>query len=251
MVQAVLLDIAGVLYEGRTPLPGAIESVSRLQQRSVALRFVTNTSQQSPQQVKQQLDDLGFTVGQDQLYTAPSAVLAYLKERGMSCYALVHPNLDELFQPFSSSTPDAVVIADAGDRFDYNHMNQAFKYLMQGAELIAIGDNRYFKKEGELVLDAGPFIHALAYAADQEPIIIGKPSTMFYEVIVGSVPCAPEQAVMIGDDVEADCAGAIKAGLKACLVRTGKYQPGDENRCQLHGLECTADLREALTRIGF
>ena len=250
MFQAVLLDIAGVLYEERTPLPGAIESVARLQQQSVPLRFVTNTSQQSPQQVKQLLDDLGFIVEQEQLYTAPTAVVSYLKDKDMTCYALVHPNLDELFQPFQSATPDAVVIADAGERFNYAHMNQAFKYLMQGAQLLAIGDNRYFKKGGELVLDAGPFIRALAYAADKGPLFIGKPSAMFYEVVIGSVPCVPEQAVMIGDDVVADCEGAIRAGLQACLVRTGKYQPGDETRCKLKGLRCADDLRDALKQIG-
>lgn len=250
MVEAVLLDIAGVLYEGRNPVPGAITSVAKLQQRAVPLRFVTNTSQQSPQQVKYQLDDLGFTVDENQLYTAPAAVVAYLKDRNMTCHALVHPNLDRLFEPFRSPTPDAVVVADAGERFDYPNMNRAFQHLMAGAQLIAIGDNRYFKKKGELVLDAGPFIHALAYAADKEPIIIGKPSATFYHVVVGSVPCPPDQAVMIGDDVAADCEGAIRAGLQACLVRTGKYQPGDEARCKLPGLMCAKDLSEALQLIG-
>ena len=250
MVQAVLLDIAGVLYEGRTPLPGAIESVAELQRQTLPLRFVTNTSQQSPQQVKQHLDDLGFLIKQDQLFTAPAAVITYLRDRAMTCYALVHPNLDQLFEPYQSLTPDAVVVADAGERFNYNHMNQAFQHLMAGAELIAIGDNRYFKREGELVLDAGPFIRALAYAADKEPVIIGKPSTMFYEVVLTSIHCAAEQAVMIGDDVIADCEGAMRAGLRACLVRTGKYRPGDEARCKLPGLICANDLPEALKQVG-
>ncbi len=250
MVQAVLLDIAGVLYDGRIPLPGAIESVAKLQQQSVPLRFVTNTSRQSPQQVKQYLDDLGFNVKQEQLFTAPAAVVAYLENRHMTCYALVHPNLDVLFEPFQSTAPDAVVVADAGERFDYMHMNQAFQHLMAGAQLIAIGDNRYFKKAEELVLDAGPFIHALAYASDKKPIIVGKPSTTFYEVVVASTRCAAQQVLMIGDDVVADCEGAIRAGLLACLVRTGKYRPGDEARCELQGLMCADDLPAALELVG-
>ena len=249
MIQAILLDIAGVLYDGGTPIAGAIESVAQLQEKPVALRFVTNTSQQSPQQVKQKLDGLGFVVEPSQLYTAPTAVTSYLKAGNMSCYALVHPNLDKEFLPYESTTPDAVVVADAGERFDYAHLNQAFQYLMQGAQLIAIGDNKFFKKDGQLVLDAGPFIHALAYAADREPIIIGKPSATFYHVVVDSVPCAPEHAIMIGDDVVADCEGALRAGLQACLVKTGKYQPGDETRCALPGLRCAADITRALSEI--
>lgn len=250
MIKAVLLDIAGVLYDGGTPIARAVETVAELQKKPVAVRFVTNTSQKSPQQVKQQLDELGFEVAPDQLYTAPTAITSYLNAGGMTCYALVHPNLDREFEPFESPTPDAVVVADAGDRFDYARLNQAFQHLMEGAELIAIGDNKYFRKEGKLVLDAGPFIHALAYATDKEPIIIGKPSETFYRVVVDSVPCAPKEAIMIGDDVEADCTGALRAGLQACLVQTGKYQPGDESRCELPGLQCVTDVTQALKVIG-
>ena len=36
---------------------------------------------------------------------------------------------------------------------------------------------------------------------------------------------------MVGDDAEADVAGALAAGVgSALLVRTGKYRPGDENK---------------------
>jgi ribonucleotide monophosphatase NagD (HAD superfamily) len=35
---------------------------------------------------------------------------------------------------------------------------------------------------------------------------------------------------MVGDDVYGDVEGALKSGLQACLVRTGKYRPGDETK---------------------
>lgn len=250
MIKAVLLDIAGVLYDSGKPIAGALEAVQRLQRRPVAVRFVTNTSRQSPRQVAIQLETMGFSVGPKQLFTAPGAVVAYLGDRGLSCYSLVHPNLDGLFRPFQSTSPDAVVVADAGDRFDYSHLNKAFQYLMQDASLIAIGDNRYFRKDGELVLDAGPFIHALSYATQKESVIIGKPSETFFDIVLNSVPCSPAEALMIGDDVIADCEGALRTGLQACLVRTGKYQPGDESRCGLPGLLCETNLDHALGAFG-
>mmetsp|Transcript_15226 Transcript_15226/g.35287 ORF Transcript_15226/g.35287 Transcript_15226/m.35287 type:complete len:125 (+) Transcript_15226:548-922(+) len=40
-----------------------------------------------------------------------------------------------------------------------------------------------------------------------------------------------EDVCMIGDDVSADCRGALEAGIgTAILVRTGKYREGDEER---------------------
>ena len=212
----------------------------------MSLRFVTNTSQQSPKQVLQRLRGLGFEVSNDELFTAPSAITAYLRDRKQTCYPLVHPSLDELFAPFASSKPDTVVVADAGERFDYAHLNHAFRCLMEGAELIAIGDNRYFRRAGELMLDAGPFIHALAYAADRQPVVIGKPSATFFQVVVNSVGCRPGEALMIGDDVDADVEGALRAGLQGCLVQTGKYRAGDEKRCELPGLILATDVAAAL-----
>jgi len=37
-------------------------------------------------------------------------------------------------------------------------------------------------------------------------------------------------ALMVGDDVIADVGGALDAGLRGCLVRTGKYRAGDEQK---------------------
>jgi ribonucleotide monophosphatase NagD (HAD superfamily) len=57
---------------------------------------------------------------------------------------------------------------------------------------------------------------------------------------------------MIGDDVRDDCGGAIAAGLKGYLVRTGKYRSGDETRhseIALHGtFDTFADAVDYLLR---
>ena len=50
---------------------------------------------------------------------------------------------------------------------------------------------------------------------------------------------------MVGDDVEADVGGAMAAGLKGVLVRTGKYRPGDEDRIDPPSDAVCADLSEA------
>ena len=37
------------------------------------------------------------------------------------------------------------------------------------------------------------------------------------------------ELLMVGDDLQADAVGARRAGLRAALVRTGKFRPGDLN----------------------
>jgi ribonucleotide monophosphatase NagD (HAD superfamily) len=51
---------------------------------------------------------------------------------------------------------------------------------------------------------------------------------------------------MVGDDVEADVAGARAAGLKGILVRTGKYRAGTEEGGADLVLDSFAELFEAL-----
>jgi ribonucleotide monophosphatase NagD (HAD superfamily) len=44
MVRGVLLDLAGVVYEGDHVLPGAIEAVHEIHSAGLPIRFVTNTT---------------------------------------------------------------------------------------------------------------------------------------------------------------------------------------------------------------
>ena len=53
-------------------------------------------------------------------------------------------------------------------------------------------------------------------------VIVGKPSQEFFAAALADMEL--EQAVMVGDDVEADVGGAMAAGLAGVLVRTGKFR---------------------------
>ena len=50
--------------------------------------------------------------------------------------------------------------------------------------------------------------------------------------------------------VEFDVAGPAKLGLRAFLVRTGKYRPGDEDRFQIQASEVLDSLTELPERLG-
>ena len=59
---------------------------------------------------------------------------------------------------------------------------------------------------------------------------MGKPSAEFFHQALASTRADAGRALMVGDDVFGDVEGALNAGLRACLVRTGKYRAGDEDR---------------------
>ena len=229
MLKAVLLDLGGVVYVGREPLPGAIDAIEKLKARGLALRFLTNTTRSSRRMLLDKLRSMGLVIAPDELFVPSSAVRQHLTSHGRHAHFLVHPDLREDFAGLPEDAPDAVVIGDAGEGFSYAALNQAFRILNAGAEFLALAKNRSFRDaDNELSLDAGAFVTALEYATGRDAIVFGKPSEAFFAAALRSAGCAAEEAIMIGDDVESDVGGAMTAGIDGILVCTGKYKPGDE-----------------------
>ena len=243
LYRALFLDLSGVLYEGDTVVPGALEACARAS--GLALRFLTNTSRKTAVQVGDQLARLGFEFTMEQIVTAPTAARDWLIQQRLRPWCLVHRNIISEFAMLDQHDPNAVMIADAAEDFSYDKLNRAFQLCQQGATLVGIGLNRYFKQGDALLLDAGPFIKAIEYAAGTEATIVGKPAPAFFNQVVASVGLRAEEIIMVGDDVYGDVEGAINAGLRACLVRTGKYQSGDEDRVAAE-FACVDSIVEAV-----
>ena len=229
-MKALFLDLSGVLYDGDEAIDGAHEAVKQARDAGLTIRFVTNTATRSHDDILKKLGKMHFDIMPEELFTAPKAAHAYLAENKLRPYCLVHEAIREEFEDLDHDDPDAVVIGDAREELNYANLNRAFQLCHNGASLIGIGMNRYFSEDGEIMLDAGGFIRAVAWAADVKPIIMGKPSQAFFEQIVASTGESPSDCLMVGDDVQGDVIGAIDAGLQGCLVRTGKYTKEDEQQ---------------------
>ncbi|AKH68148.1 HAD-superfamily subfamily IIA hydrolase, TIGR01458 [Spongiibacter sp. IMCC21906] len=228
MIKGLLLDIGGVLTEDGAALPDAVSALSQIRASGLPLRLLTNTSRRNASQVLNELRALKFDVADDELITAPIAVKHYLQRRQLRPYIIATPALQQDFVDIDDTKPNAVVVFDAAEGFSYQTLDAAFQYLQDGAELVAVGDNKFYRSAGRLHLDAGPFIKALEYAAGTQAEVIGKPSNAFYQSVVNEMGLAPDQVMMVGDDVVSDVLGASAAGLQSCLCCTGKYQRGDE-----------------------
>jgi HAD superfamily hydrolase (TIGR01458 family) len=247
-IMGVLLDIAGVLYDGDTVIAGALEGLQALRTASLPVRLVTNTSRRPKRVLLDQLQRLGFEVSEDEVFTATEALVAYLVRERLRPFLLVHSNLDEEFEALDRERPNAVVVGDAAERFTYQRLNAAFRLVIDGAPLLAIATNRYFREADGLSLDAGPFVAALEYAAQAEAILFGKPAPAFFQAVLTDLGTSPAETVMIGDDVEADVNGALSLGLRAILVRTGKFRAGDERRIAERG-HCVANVSKAVSAV--
>jgi len=246
MIRGVLLDLSGVLYVGSKAIAGAPASLETLRQSGIAVRCVTNVTRLPAEGILERLTKMGFEIRDDELITAPRAARSYLLKHRLSPYLLIHPALQPEFADLVTASPNAVLLGDAGDDLNYANLNRAFRLLMEGAAFLAMGNNHYFREDGGLSLDIGPFVAALEYASGKKATILGKPSRDFFQAAVEALGCGPDETVMVGDDVLADVDGALAAGIKGILVKTGKYQPGDESKITRPGAEILADINAAV-----
>src|SRR5208337_1472558 len=156
----------------------------------------------------------------------------------------------EDFANLKAGSKRAVIVGDAYDEFNYHNLNEAFRRIEQGAELIALATNRSFRDaDGQLSLDVGGFVACLEYATNRKAYVLGKPSPDFFRLAATDMGLAPADTVMIGDDAEFDVSAAISAGLPSILVRTGKYKPGAEDGLEPKPAVVANNLQEAIDLI--
>jgi ribonucleotide monophosphatase NagD (HAD superfamily) len=121
--------------------------------------------------------------------------------------------------------------------------------LMDGAALVAMHRNLYWRTSEGWRLDGGAYVAGLEEASGRRAIVCGKPSERYFGAALREVGVPADRAAMVGDDVEADVLGAQRAGLVGVLVRTGKFRPEDLERASGDPdivLDSIADLPDVL-----
>jgi len=224
-IQALLLDLDGVLYVGKEAIAGAPEAMQELERAGLPVAGVTNTTTRSRALLAEKLEAMGFSMAASQICTP--AGLAVQRIGNQKAALHVHPNLAEDFAAVAvdDEHPDFVVMGDIGGAgYDTPHLQRIFDQVMDGAVLLALHKNRFWQLPEGLRLDLGPFVAAIEYATGRQAEVLGKPSRHFFHLICQGLGCEPEAALMVGDDVESDIGGAQAAGLQTALVRTGKYR---------------------------
>jgi len=224
-IEGILLDLDGVLYVGDTAIPGAARAAEHLQAAGYRLAGVTNTTTQSRRSIATKLASMGFELPAEDIDTPAALALARIGGRRARLY--VRDGLREDFYGVTEDEthPEVIVMGDVGgEGFPPEMLREIFLHVMDGAELLALHRNRFWHKPDGLHLDLGSFVAAVEYASRTRAEILGKPSAAFFHGICRRMGISPQQALMVGDDIESDIGGARDAGLKTALVQTGKYR---------------------------
>jgi HAD superfamily hydrolase (TIGR01458 family) len=239
-------------------LPGAVDALRRLRRSGVALAFLTNTTSRTRAAIAGALRSAGFDVAADEIFTAPAIGAAYLRRHhpGARCHLLnsgdVSADMDGVTFAGPDERPDVVVLGGAGAEFSYAAVNRVFGYLLAGAPLVALHRNLYWRTAAGLQLDTGGYLYGLERAAGVRAEVVGKPAPEFFATALDALGVAPDEAAMVGDDIETDVLAPQAGGITGVLVRTGKFRP--ETLAEAPGrpdqvIDSFADLPALLDRL--
>ena len=109
--------------------------------------------------------------------------------------------------------------------FSYMNLARAFAELQAGAELYCLHKNRWWQTARGPLLDSGAFVAGLEYAAEIEATVLGKPSPAYFKAALDALDSDAELTWMVGDDIEADIAGAHACGLRPCSCARASSGP--------------------------
>ena len=238
----VIFDLDGVVYRGDQAVPGAAALVNAVHRAGTLVRFATNNSMATRAAYVERLAGHGIQATIEEIVTSSYATLQHLRTHlpeARAVLAVGAPGLvaelrdgDLDVTPAAEAAPsdwngaplDATydaLVAGLDPQIDYRRLGIAAAAIRAGARFIATNaDLRYPTPDG-LTPGAGAIVAALASTTGVEPVVIGKPQPAMFTAILERDAVAADEALVIGDNPDADVVAARRAGIGSILVLTG------------------------------
>jgi glycerol-1-phosphatase len=229
----LLVDLDGVVWIGREPVPGAAETLRALLAEGKQLVFVTNNPGKPPESYAKRLQSMGVEVGPERIVTAGMVAARMAAEAagaGGGAFVIGAAPLREMVAATGTTLlvgeagreADAVVVSGHRD-FDYAELLTAKLALDRGAALIATSHDPTMPMPGGEWPGTGSILAAVETASGRRAEIAGKPERHLFEMALAALgaSAAPPRVAMIGDRVSSDIEGGRRAGLATILVLSG------------------------------
>ena len=219
------LDLDGVIWTGRDPIPGAADAIGQLQSAGHPVAFVTNNSFSTIAEQEQKLASFGIDASGMVITSAMAA--ASLLSPHERVHVFGGPGVVEAVQNQGAVVVDGddartegvdTVIVGLDSNLSYQRLADAITAVLNGARLIATNTDSTYPTERGLQPGAGTMVKAVEYGTNTEAVVAGKPSQPQAALVTALL--GPE-GVMVGDRPETDGDFAATLGYKFGLVFSG------------------------------
>lgn len=223
--EALLLDLDGTLYRGPAVIEGAPAALAGGGQHLV---YVTNNASRAAGSVAAHLAELGYLAAEADVVTSAQAASRLLAERLEHGAEVLVVGTDDLaaevkavgLQPVRRAAETvAAVVQGHSPQTAWPDLAEASYALRAGALWVAANTDRTLPNERGLAPGNGAMVAALRAASDREPVVAGKPFAPLLEDAL--VRAGTRAALVVGDRLDTDIAGAQHVALDSLLVLTG------------------------------
>ena len=229
-IQALTIDMDGVLWRGDTALPGLNHFFDFLHHQPIPYMLATNNASKTPLQYQEKFAKFGVKIEPGRVMTSSLATAAYLKRElspGDPVYVIGGEGLHEAAREAGfilvedANQPAAAVVVGIDFAVNYEKLKNATLLIQRGARFIGSNGDLTFPAEEGYYPGAGAILAALQAATQVKPITIGKPEPLMFEIAMEKMGSQPQHTAMLGDRLETDILGGQRAGLKTIMVTTG------------------------------
>ncbi len=230
-----LVDLDGVTYMGHKPIPHASESLTAAHQGGLRIVFVTNNASRSPAVVAEQLVGLGIPAAPDDVMTASQAAAALLRTRLAPGAKVLVVGTDALREAVTAEGfvvvgsaddhPDAVA-QGYGPEVGWPQLAEAAYAVARGAWHVASNLDKSLPTARGFAPGNGALVGAVQAATGVAPDSAGKPEPTMYRLAVERA--GGHRALVVGDRLDTDLAGARAGGYAGLHVLTGVSTPRDD-----------------------
>ncbi len=255
-VQALIVDMDGVLWEGNRALPGLVDFFSAIRHRGLKVVLATNNASQTREQYQAKLASFGVAVDVAEIMTSAVATAQVLASRGLPSRKVYVIGGDGIRGAMEAAgfellglyeTGAAVVVCGMDRGLSWDKLATATLNIRAGSPFVGTNPDLTVPSEHGTTHGNGAILAALTAATGVTPEIIGKPEPTMYELILSQLGVAPAHALAVGDRLDTDIAGAVRAGMPSVLVLSGVSTRADLETSAVQPTRVMADIRELTT----
>lgn len=216
-----------MLYLGPDPIAHAAESVAQARADGMRAAFVTNNASRRPTVVAEHLSELGIPAEPLDVVTSGQAAVRWLVARlapGSTVLVLGTDGLAEEVEagglvPVRQADGVAAIVQGLAPTTSWTDLAEAAVAIRAGALWVAGNTDATYPSSRGALPGNGALVQALVTATGQHPVVVGKPEPELHAASVERV--AAVRPLVVGDRLDTDVLGAVRAGADSLLVLTG------------------------------
>jgi len=228
-----IMDMDGVLVQGKSIVPGADLFIEKLIKQKRKFLIMTNNPVYTPRDLAHRLQAIGMQIGEHQIFSSAMATASFLHRQRPDgkAFVLGESGLTEAIHDIgyviTDINPDYVVLGETL-AYDFQQIKKAIRLIHNhGARFIATNPDPSGPSEGGLVPACGAMAALIEEASGVAPFFVGKPNALMMRTALNYLNVHSENTIMIGDRMDTDIVAGVTSGMETILVLSGVTRKED------------------------